>query len=46
MTVNCSLREAIIAANTKPHRALQEGECPAGSATETDVIVLYSNATV
>lgn len=41
---NCSLREAIVAANTNTPSGLQPGECPAGSATETDVIVLYSNA--
>jgi CSLREA domain-containing protein len=36
----CSLREAVIAANTNIASGLQAGECPAGSATETDVILL------
>jgi CSLREA domain-containing protein len=41
----CSLREAIIAANTNIASGLEEGECPAGSATETDVILLTAGET-
>jgi CSLREA domain-containing protein len=42
---HCSLREAIVAANTNTPSGAQPGECPAGSATETDIIVLFSGAT-
>jgi CSLREA domain-containing protein len=41
---HCSLREAIIAANTNTPSGALPGECPAGSDTETDIIVLYANA--
>ncbi|MCA9971485.1 MAG: hypothetical protein KC425_14770, partial [Anaerolineales bacterium] len=40
----CSLREAIIAANTNAGGIIV-GECPAGSATETDVIQLQAGVT-
>jgi CSLREA domain-containing protein len=36
----CSLREAIVAANSNVPSGFLPGECPAGSATETDVILV------
>jgi CSLREA domain-containing protein len=41
----CSLREAIIAANSNTPSGAQPGECPAGSATATDVIILEAGET-
>jgi predicted outer membrane repeat protein len=41
----CSLREAIINASTNSRIIDAEGECPAGSALLTDVIVLQSGVT-
>ena len=38
----CSLREALDNANNNLQRFGLDGDCPAGSATETDVIVLQS----
>lgn len=40
----CSLREAIVAANTNAASGAAAGECPAGSSTGTDTVVL-TNAT-
>jgi CSLREA domain-containing protein len=41
----CSLREAIISANANVASGFLPGECPAGSATETDVILLEAGET-
>lgn len=41
----CSLREAVIAANTNTVSGEVEGECPAGSDTETDIITLVGGET-
>ncbi|MCB9134472.1 MAG: hypothetical protein H6636_03540 [Anaerolineales bacterium] len=41
----CSLREAVIAANTNTGSGIVVGECPAGSDTETDVITLADGET-
>ncbi len=40
----CSLREALHNANTNTQFSDMAGECPAGSASETDVIILTSGA--
>jgi CSLREA domain-containing protein len=42
---HCSLREAIIAANTNAPSGAHPDECPAGSATATDVIILEAGET-
>jgi CSLREA domain-containing protein len=41
----CSLREAITAANTNSASGSKHGECPAGSPTDLDKIVLRSHST-
>ncbi|NNE12188.1 MAG: CSLREA domain-containing protein, partial [Ilumatobacter sp.] len=41
----CSLREAITAANTNSPSGAAPGECPAGSSTATDTITLAQNTT-
>ncbi len=41
----CSLREAIIAANTNSASGAAAGECPAGSDGNTDIITLANGAT-
>jgi CSLREA domain-containing protein len=41
----CTLREAIIAANTNSPSGAADGECPAGSDSQTDTVVLAPDAT-
>jgi len=41
----CSLREAVTAANTNSPTGSRRGECPAGSGTSLDTIVLRSRST-
>jgi hypothetical protein len=40
MDNKCSLREALFNVNNGTQYSEEEGECPAGSSTETNVIVL------